>query len=149
MSSLFYTTDPREYNIYLKDNVFFEVQNNAPVDLLVAHIIDYLNLEFPRYKMTTGSSGSQVTFVYGYPEDKNIKFRLPAIAIETRDEDHYQDSMGYIQYYNEDTGDWARGVNMKVTLQFDVWAENTMERQYIQDILLNALHGGIIDLSLR
>ncbi len=149
MSALTYISHPNGYEIYLKDEINFEEQDSGLTELIIAHLIDYLQDEFPKFMQSVGSLGTEVMFTYGYPQDVSVEIMLPAIAISTRDDEHYQDSMGYIQYYNKDTGDIAHGIQVRTTIEFDIWANSTREKAFIQGILVNMIHAGMVNNLLR
>ncbi len=149
VSALTYISHPNGYEIYIKDDVNFERTDSAPIELIIAHLIDYLQTYYPKFNQSTSSGGTEVMFTYGYPQDSSIEINLPAIAISTRDDEHFQDSMGYIQYYNEDTGDIVKGIRMRTTIEFDIWANNPREKAFIQGILINMIHAGIVNNLLR
>jgi len=149
-SNLFYITNPTGYAIYLQDNIEFAERNSGGVELLIAHLIDYLNTYFPKFKQTAGSTGTSVTFTFGYPQDSTIEINLPIIAISSRDDEHFIDSAGYIQAdVLADDGDIVYGVQYKPTLEIDIWARDTREKAFIQGILINMLHAGIANGLLR
>ena len=147
--SFTYTSHPNGYQIYLRDDINFELSDSGAIELIISHLIDYLQDEFPKFKQSEGSSGSQITFTYGYPQDSNIEINLPAIAVGTRDDEHFQDSMGYIQYVNEETGDVAYGIRVRATIEFDIWARSQRQKAFIQGILINMIHAGIVNNNLR
>lgn len=149
MSALTYIAHPNGYQIYLRDDIQFEGQDSGAIELIIAHLIDYLQTQFPKFNQSSDSSGTEVTFTYGYPNDSSIEFNLPAVAISTRDDEHFQDSMGYIQYFNKETGDTAYGLRVKATIEFDIWARNMREKAFIQGILVNMLHSGMVNNLLR
>jgi len=149
VSALTYISHPNGYEIYLKDDIQSEQQDSGAIELIIAHLIDYLQSSFPKFKQSTNSGGTEVTFTYGYPQDKSMEINLPAVAISTRDDEHYQDSMGYIQYYDNKTGDIVYGIRASPTIEFDIWSNNPREKAFIQGILLNMLHAGIVNGELR
>lgn len=149
VSSLTYISHPNGYEIYLKDEIANEEQDSGAIELIIAHLIDYLTNEFPQFNQSSASDGTNVTFSYGYSMDKTIEINLPFVSISTRDDEHYQDSMGYIQYYNEETGDIAYGLQIRTTVELDIWARSPREKAFIQGILLNMLHVGMVNNKLR
>lgn len=149
MSGLTYISHPNGYEIYLKDNVNNEERDSGIIELLIAHLIDYLSSEFPNFKQSSTSTGSRVSFSYDYPQDSSLEINLPIIAMSTRDDEHYQDSMGYIQYYNEEAGEIVYGIQARTTIQFDIWARSPREKAFIQGILTNMLHSGMVNNNLR
>jgi len=149
VSSLTYITHPNGYQIYLKDNIDFEAHDGGAMELIIAHIIDYLSTNFPLIKQSANSVGTDVMFTYGYPQDSSIEINLPAIAISTRQDEHYQDSMGYVQYYNKDTGEIVKGLQVMATIEFDIWARDQREKAFIQGVLINMLHAGMVNNNLR
>jgi len=149
VSALTYVSHPNGYEIYIKDEIDFEQQDSGAIEIIIAHLIDYLQKNFPKFNQSTGSLGTDVRFTYGYPQDESVEIMLPAIAVSTRDDEHYQDSMGYIQYYNEETGDIAHGVQVRTTIEFDIWANSTREKAFIQGVLINMIHSGMVNNLLR
>jgi len=149
VSALTYISHPNGYEIYLKDNIPNQTEDSGAIELIIAHLIDYLQSEFPKFKMSSTSSGTDVSFTFDYPQDKSLEIMLPVIAISTRDDEHYQDSMGYIQHYNKETGDISYGIQIKTTIQFDIWSRNPREKAFIQGVLLNMLHAGMVNFNLR
>jgi len=148
VSALTYISHPTGYEIYLKDNIPYQTKDSGAIELIIAHLIDYLSNEFPNFKQSV-KGGTEVMFSYGYPQDSSMEINLPIVAVSTRDDEHYQDSMGYIQYYNEETGDIAYGVQVRTTIEFDIWGRSPREKAFIQGILLNMLHVGMINYKLR
>lgn len=148
MSNLTYISHPTGYEIYIKNIIQNEEQKSGAIELVIAHLIDYLTQEFPNFKQSS-TGGTHVTFTYSYPQDVSLEYLLPVVALSTRDDEHYQDSMGYIQYYNKYTGDVAYGVQIRTTIEFDIWARSPREKAFIQGILLNMLHAGFVNNKLR
>ena len=149
VSALTYISHPNGYEIYLKDNIANERNDGGAIQLIIAHLIDYLTNEFPKFEQSINSSGTDVSFSYDYPQDSSIEINLPIIAISTRDDEHYQDSMGYIQYYNEDTGEIVYGLQIRTAIQFDIWARSPREKAFVEGILINMLHAGMVNYNLR
>lgn len=149
MSALTYISHPNGYEIYLKDDIDQEANDSGAIELIIAHLIDYLTTEFPKFNQSSLSTGTIATFTYDYPQDISLEEALPVVAISTRDDEHYQDSMGYIQYYNQDTGEIVYGVQIRTTIQFDIWARSPREKAFIQGVLINMIHAGIVNYNLR
>lgn len=149
VSALTYVSHPNGYEIYIKDEINFKKQDSGAIEIIIAHLIDYLQKNYPKFNQSENSTGSEVMFTYGYPQDSSVEINLPAIAVSTRDDEHYMDSMGYIQYYNEETGDISHGIQMRTTIEFDIWANSTREKAYIQGILIDMIHSGMANNLLR
>lgn len=149
VSALTYISHPNGYEIYLRDNISFEPHNGGAIELLISHLIDYLQTNFPKIKQSASSLGTDVTFTYAYPQDSSMEINLPTIAISTRQDEHYQDSMGYIQFYNKETGEIVKGIQMVATIEFDIWARDQREKAFIQGVLTNMLHAGMVNNALR
>jgi len=149
VSALTYISHPNGWEIYLKDNIANEEHDSGAIELIIAHLIDYLTTEFPKFRQSSTSTGTDVTFLFDYSQDSSLEANLPLIAISTRDDEHYQDSMGYIQYYDENSGDISYGIQVKTTIQFDIWAKDPRQKAFIQGILLNMLHAGMVNNRLR
>jgi len=144
----FYVADPDTQNIYLQDNVDNVQWNAGSQELIIAHLINYLRNEFPLFKFSPTSSGTQINFSYMFPDDINIEVQAPVVLLQVKSDDHYQDSMGYVHGVAGD-GKVLYGYRNNPLIEFDVWATSEREKRFIQGMLFNALHGGIINHTLR
>jgi len=143
----FYQSDPATHNIYLQDNVDNIQWNAGSQELLIAHLINYLREEFPLYKFSPTSSGTQINFSYMFPDDANLEVQAPVVLLQIKSDDHYQDSMGYVQ--GENNGEFLYGYRNNPLVEFDIWATSEREKRFIQGLLFNLLHGGIVNRQLR
>jgi len=143
----FYEYNPSTHNIYIQDNVNNIQWNAGSSELLIAHLINYLRDNFPLFKFSPTSSGTQLNFSYTFPDDVNLEVQAPVVLLQVKSDDHYQDSMGYVQGIN--SGEFLYGYRNNPIIEFDVWATSEREKRYIEGMLPNLLHGGIVNRELR
>lgn len=136
------------YQNYPRDDINADPLNSGDVNLVVEQLLDYLETHFPTYNLSSGSAGTAINFMYGYPEDQTLEIKIPVVVIDVRDDDNFVDSMGYLQYYNEDTGTFVRGIRYSSVIELDIWARNPREKKFIEGLLINYLHAGIASQDL-